>query len=56
MRALSFMGNEFFKDLLATGSTASWHKRMLNLSGLNELLGTAKMFENGKKYDAEGHS
>ena len=54
VRALSFMGTEFYKDLLTSGSTVSWHKRMLDLSGLNDLLGTSHMLEMGKKYDQSG--
>ena len=56
VRALSFLGNEFYRDLLATGNTAAWQERMLDLSGLNELLGTKDMLESGKKYDAEGQT
>ena len=54
VRALSFMGTEFYKDLLTSGSTVSWHKRMLDLSGLNELLGTTHMLKMGEKYDESG--
>ena len=56
VRALTFMGNQFYADLLNNGSTEIWQDRMLDLQGLNTLLGTNDLLEKGKSYDAEAQS
>lgn len=53
VRALTFMGNQFYADLIATGGTSGWQDRMLDLAGLNQLLGTDEILKDGKKYDPE---
>jgi 2-methylisocitrate lyase-like PEP mutase family enzyme len=53
VRALTHLGTAFYGDLLASGSTASWQEKMLDLGGLNALLGTTDLLEAGKSYDED---
>ncbi len=53
VRALTFMGNQFYADLLYNGSTKAWQDRMLDLEGLNSLLGTEELLEKAKSFDVE---
>ena len=51
VRALSRTANDYFASLKATGSTAAFRERMLDLSELNALIGTPEMLALGKRYD-----
>lgn len=42
----------YFASLKQHGTTAPWRDRMLDLKGLNDVLGTPQMLEEGAKYDA----
>lgn len=51
-RALTFMAQEYFASLKEHGTTAPFRSRMLDLTGLNALIGTPEILENGQRYDA----
>ena len=51
-RALGFAAREFYAGLRQHGTTAAMRSRMLDFAGLNQLLGTPDMLQQGKKYDA----
>jgi 2-methylisocitrate lyase-like PEP mutase family enzyme len=51
-RALGFAAREFYASLRQHGGTEAMRSRMLDFAGLNELLGTPAMLQQGKKYDA----
>lgn len=53
VRALTYMGMEFFQSLKAHGTTDPFRDRMLNFQQLNEYLGTEAMLAMGEKYEAE---
>jgi 2-methylisocitrate lyase-like PEP mutase family enzyme len=53
VRALTHLGTAFYADLLRDGSTASWQDRMLDLGGLNTLLGTDEILQAGARYDED---
>ena len=42
----------YFASLKEHGTTAPWRDRMLDLKGLNDVLGTPEMLAEGAKYDA----
>lgn len=42
----------YFASLKQHGTTAPWRDRMLDLKGLNDVLGTPEMLAEGAKYDA----
>lgn len=50
VRAHTFMAQDFLSSLKQNGNTAPYHDRMLDLSGLNQLLGTDDILAHGKKY------
>jgi 2-methylisocitrate lyase-like PEP mutase family enzyme len=53
VRALVWTAERFLADLKRTGSSAPWADRMLDLSGLNGVLGTEALLESGRRYDEE---
>lgn len=53
VRALTATAQRYYTSLLATGSTAAMADAMLDLDGINRILGTADMLAHGKKYDPE---
>ncbi|MBL6624946.1 MAG: isocitrate lyase/phosphoenolpyruvate mutase family protein [Alphaproteobacteria bacterium] len=53
VRAMTHLGTAFYADLLRDGSTASWQDRMLDLGGLNTLLGTDEILQAGARYDED---
>lgn len=55
VRALSFALSDYFSSLKATGSTAAQRGRMLDLTGLNDLIGTPDLLELGARYDGARH-
>lgn len=53
VRALSYLGTHFYRELIISGGTQDWQDRMLDLTGLNDLLGTQQLLDLGRKYDPE---
>jgi 2-methylisocitrate lyase-like PEP mutase family enzyme len=51
VRAFSHMAADYLRSLKESGSTAAYRDRMLDLAGLNRVLGTAELLERGKAYD-----
>ena len=56
VRALTRLGTSFYSDLLEDGSSAAWQDRMLDLGGLNRLLGTEEILQAGTHYDEDKFS
>jgi 2-methylisocitrate lyase-like PEP mutase family enzyme len=52
VRALARTAREFYASLAAARTTEPFRDRMLDLMGLNDLIGTKAMLELGKRYDA----
>ncbi|NMP30120.1 isocitrate lyase/PEP mutase family protein [Thalassotalea sp. M1531] len=52
VRAYTYMAQEFLAALKQNGNTNSYRERMLDLTGLNELLGTPEILSRGQKYQA----
>ena len=52
VRALARTAREYYASLAAARTTEPFRDRMLDLTGLNDLIGTPAMLELGKKYDA----
>jgi 2-methylisocitrate lyase-like PEP mutase family enzyme len=50
-RRLAFAAQEFFAALKRDGTTAGLRERMLDLQGLNRIIGTPEMLERGKRYE-----
>jgi len=53
VRARVFMAREYLASLRQHGSTNPYSERMVNFSGLNDLLGTDEYLRTGKAYEAE---
>ncbi|MCA1857372.1 oxaloacetate decarboxylase [Massilia oculi] len=51
VRAYTFMAEEFLARLARDGSTAGYRARMLDLAGLNALLGTPELLERSAAYE-----
>ncbi|XQW83553.1 isocitrate lyase/PEP mutase family protein [Thalassotalea piscium] len=51
VRAYTFMAQEFLSTIKEHGNTDNYRNRMLDLTGLNELLGTNEILANGQKYE-----
>jgi 2-methylisocitrate lyase-like PEP mutase family enzyme len=56
VRALGFMGAEFYGSLAAHGSNEPYRNRMLDFDGINALVGTPDMMALGRRYEAPGAS
>lgn len=52
VRAYTYMAQEFLASLKDHGNTNQYRDRMLDLTGLNTLLGTDEILANGKQYEA----
>jgi 2-methylisocitrate lyase-like PEP mutase family enzyme len=52
VRALARMAREYYTSLAAGGTSEPFRSRMLDFTGLNELIGTPEMLALGKRYDA----
>jgi len=50
-RCLAFAAQEYFATLKREGTTAALRPRMLDLQGLNRVIGTPEMLELGRKYE-----
>ncbi len=53
VRALAHMLRTYFATLRADGSTQAYRDRMLDFTGLNDLLGTQAILARGRGYDEE---
>ena len=53
VRAFTHMAADYLESLKANGGTAPYRDRMLDLAGLNRILGTAELLERGKEYDGD---
>ncbi len=54
VRAHAHMAQRFFSSLKANGTTDPWRGEMLDLTGLNGLLGTPEILEQGQYYQRIG--
>jgi len=52
VRALARMASEYYGSLAAGGTSEPFRSRMLDFTGLNELIGTQEMLALGKRYDS----
>jgi 2-methylisocitrate lyase-like PEP mutase family enzyme len=52
-RALGYAAREYFAALKRDGTTAALRERMLDLAGINAIVGTPAMLALGKRYDEE---
>jgi 2-methylisocitrate lyase-like PEP mutase family enzyme len=52
VRALARMASEYYASLAAGGTSEPFRSRMLDFTGLNELIGTQEMLALGKRYEA----
>jgi 2-methylisocitrate lyase-like PEP mutase family enzyme len=51
VRALGHVASEFYASLAANGSNEPFRNRMLDFTGLNELVGTPEMIALGQRYE-----
>jgi len=51
VRAFGFMASEFYNSLATHGSNEPYRNRMLDFTGINELVGTPEMMALGQKYE-----
>jgi 2-methylisocitrate lyase-like PEP mutase family enzyme len=52
VRALGHMASEYYASLAAHGTSKPFRNRMLDFTGLNDLIGTPELLAAGKRYDA----
>jgi 2-methylisocitrate lyase-like PEP mutase family enzyme len=52
VRALARMASEYYASLAAHGSSEPFRSRMLDFTGLNDLIGTPELLATGKRYEA----
>jgi 2-methylisocitrate lyase-like PEP mutase family enzyme len=52
VRALGHMASEYYGSLAAHGTSEPFRNRMLDFTGLNDLIGTPELLAAGKRYDA----
>ena len=52
-RAMAVTAQDYYHNLLRTGSNTEFTDKMLDFDGLNNLIGTNKMLAKGHKYDEE---
>ena len=53
VRALAYAAREYFATLKRDGTTAALRERMLDLAGINAIVGTPETLALGKRYDEE---
>jgi len=51
VRALGYMASEFYASLATHGSNEPYRNRMLDFTGINELVGTPEMIALGRQYE-----
>jgi 2-methylisocitrate lyase-like PEP mutase family enzyme len=52
VRALGHMASEYYASLAAHGTSEPFRNRMLDFTGLNDLIGTPELLAAGKRYEA----
>jgi 2-methylisocitrate lyase-like PEP mutase family enzyme len=52
VRAFAHMASEYYSSLAAHGTSEPFRSRMLDFTGLNDLIGTPELLAVGKRYDA----
>jgi len=52
VRALGRMAGEYYASLATHGTSEPFRHRMLDFTGLNDLIGTPELLALGKRYDA----
>jgi 2-methylisocitrate lyase-like PEP mutase family enzyme len=52
VRALAHMASEYYASLAAHGTSEPFRNRMLDFTGLNDLIGTPELLAVGKRYEA----
>lgn len=52
VRALARTASEYYASLAAHGTSAAFRSRMLDFTGINELVGTPEMLALGKRYES----
>jgi 2-methylisocitrate lyase-like PEP mutase family enzyme len=52
VRALGHMASEYYASLATHGTSEPFRNRMLDFTGLNDLIGTPELLAAGKRYDA----
>ena len=55
VRAMAHAMRDYFASLVATGSTAAFRPRMLDLAGINDIVGTTALLALGKTYDGSAN-
>src|SRR5690606_13763787 len=50
-RAVAHMLQNYYGNLRQHGSTQAWRDRMLDFDGLNAVIGTPELLENGKRFE-----
>lgn len=53
VRALARTARDYYSNLISNGSNEAFRDRMFDFYGLNEVLGTAELLAEGKRYDEE---
>lgn len=56
VRALAHAMRAYFASLVKTGSTAAFRPQMLDLAGINDVLGTSGLLDQGKIYEGTSNS
>lgn len=51
-RAVAHMLQDYYGNLRQHGSTQAWRDRMLDFDGLNAVIGTPELLENGKRFES----
>jgi 2-methylisocitrate lyase-like PEP mutase family enzyme len=51
VRAIGFMASEFYASLATHGTNEPYRNRMLDFTGINELVGTPEMTALGQQYE-----
>jgi 2-methylisocitrate lyase-like PEP mutase family enzyme len=51
VRAVAHTLQGYYASLHAAGSTLPWRDRMLDFDGLNDVIGTAQLLAQGRRYD-----
>jgi len=55
VRAFAHMAQDYLQSLKRDGSTRPYSNRMLDFDGLNAVIGTDALLEQGRRYDADAH-
>jgi 2-methylisocitrate lyase-like PEP mutase family enzyme len=56
VRALAHAMRAYFASLVKTGSTAAFRPQMLDLAGINDVVGTTGLLDQGKIYEGTSNS